>query len=323
MKQKKISIVVPFREMNVYVQECLTYCLALSYDDFDIILLPDTPMPSPHRKVRVIPTGPVFPAMKRNMAIQQTDAEYCAFIDSDAYPCRPDWLTQAAAILKDPTVGCVGGPNHAPPDASVRERIGTEILFCRLGRGAIPSKSIPGHRHYSIKELPSSNLIGKTELLRKIEGFPTNVLTGEDAFMCFKVTDAGYKIIYSDDVAVYHHRRPFLIPCLRSFFVYGRDKGILFRTAFTPDKLFYCIPTASTAFLTFGWLLIYIWPLFRFIYFTITCLYIALVFLQSMFFSSLPVKLYGLIGIPLSHGVYGAGFVKGVFFGGSSRQGKK
>ena len=36
-----MSIVVPFKAPTRYLRECVAHCLALEYDEFDIVLLPD------------------------------------------------------------------------------------------------------------------------------------------------------------------------------------------------------------------------------------------------------------------------------------------
>ena len=53
--------------------------------------------------VKIIATGPVSPGVKRNIGVKNSNGEFCAFIDNDAYP-RSDWLTNALKYLEDPQV---------------------------------------------------------------------------------------------------------------------------------------------------------------------------------------------------------------------------
>ena len=63
MKEKKISIIVPFKRLNGYVLECIRHCRSLLYNDFEIILLPDHPVALPPgydaENIRVVASGDV------------------------------------------------------------------------------------------------------------------------------------------------------------------------------------------------------------------------------------------------------------------------
>ena len=37
----KVSIIIPFKEETDYLNECISHCQNLDYDNFEIILLPD------------------------------------------------------------------------------------------------------------------------------------------------------------------------------------------------------------------------------------------------------------------------------------------
>jgi len=94
-----VLIIIPCVALNEYVLECLSGCLGLDYAEHHIALLPDAPVALPEEfisnKITVIPTGDVTISAKRNAGIRAfPDAEYYAFIDSDAYP-HHDWLKTA------------------------------------------------------------------------------------------------------------------------------------------------------------------------------------------------------------------------------------
>ena len=312
MKKDTITIIIPFKELNDDVRKCIQDCTLLNYPSFDIIALPDDPITLDLPKVRVIPTGPVFPSIKRNIGIENTDAEFCAFIDSDAYPVDATWLQKARAVLQDPTIGCVGGPNFIPPDAPLREKIGTEILYSRMGVGAFPTKSCSSSCR-EIKELASSNLIVRSSMFELTGGgFFTGLLTAEDAYLCFMIHNAGFKVIWADDVAVFHHRRHFPSPFLKSVYVYGRDKATLLKLTFSLDKFYYFIPSAFVLFLLFGTLAAITIPKLSLLYGGVLALYFVLVLAQCLFFKPFQVSLCGLFGIPLTHIYYGIGFLYGM-----------
>ena len=52
---------------------------------------------------KIVSTGSITPAAKRNIGIANSIGEICAFIDSDAYP-RRDWVSNATKYFNDPRV---------------------------------------------------------------------------------------------------------------------------------------------------------------------------------------------------------------------------
>jgi cellulose synthase/poly-beta-1,6-N-acetylglucosamine synthase-like glycosyltransferase len=98
-----VSIIIAAKTYSKNLEECVNKCLQLNYPDFEIILLPDE---APGRsllscRIKVIPTGFVSPAEKRDMAINYAKGEILAFIDDDAYP-EKDWLKNAIKNFVDP-----------------------------------------------------------------------------------------------------------------------------------------------------------------------------------------------------------------------------
>jgi cellulose synthase/poly-beta-1,6-N-acetylglucosamine synthase-like glycosyltransferase len=103
-----VSIIIPCKSVDDYTRECIEYCTQLDYDEFEIILLPDNSTEM-IEGVRIIATGPVSPGVKRNVGVENSNGDLCAFIDNDAYP-RSDWLANAVKYLENPEVGGVGRP---------------------------------------------------------------------------------------------------------------------------------------------------------------------------------------------------------------------
>jgi cellulose synthase/poly-beta-1,6-N-acetylglucosamine synthase-like glycosyltransferase len=315
--QLQFSIIIPYRRFCPHVAECLQTCLELDYprDAFEIILLPDllTSEAQPtDSRIRVLPTGPVLPSEKRNVGAAHSTAPFCAFIDSDAYP-EGAWLRNADRILAgDDRIGCLGGPNHIPPGSPFLEQIGTQILFSRLGVGAFPAHQA-GDALIEVKEMASSNLIVRMAAFREAGGYDPDLLTGEDARLCFQISHLGYRVVFSRDVAVFHHRRAFPWPFLRSIWIYGRDKAWVVKEMFSLDKCFYFIPSLFVLFLTAGLAAALLVPLLFVPYVSVLALYGLAVTIQAMFFRPVPAKFIGLAGIPATHIAYGIGFWTGLF----------
>ena len=82
---QKVSIIIPVRKINDYIRECVSYILNLDYEDFEILIFPDVGADEKFEKTRIIPTGPVGPAEKRDLALKYAEGEILAFLDDDAY----------------------------------------------------------------------------------------------------------------------------------------------------------------------------------------------------------------------------------------------
>ena len=80
------------KEINDYIIESIPYLLNQSYQNFEIIILPDKlDRKIKNEKIRIIKTGAIGPAEKRDFSLKYAKGEILAFIDDDAYPDK-DWL---------------------------------------------------------------------------------------------------------------------------------------------------------------------------------------------------------------------------------------
>ena len=99
-----VSIIVPCRIVDSYVDECLKHCLELDYPRYEVLLLPDSMAAgSWEDRVKVISTGAVPPSVKRNVGVKSSEGSILAFLDSDAYPDR-EWLLRAVKYFEDESV---------------------------------------------------------------------------------------------------------------------------------------------------------------------------------------------------------------------------
>lgn len=307
-----ISIIIPFTKADKYVRECLDACLRLDYDNFEILLLPDSPVDLKSERARVIVTGPVKPSQKRNIGISSSGGDTCAFIDADAVPDR-NWLKNASKYLDENEVGAVGGPNLLHENDNFWQKASDDVLSSFVGAGTFAYRYKRG-KERNVKELPSCNLIVRKNLLDELGGFDTKLLTAEDAKLCFQIRSAGKKVIYSPDVVVYHHRRPLFLQHVRQTFGYGRDKGYILREFFSLDKSYYFLPSLFVIFLIVGFVFSFA-PWFK-------SAYVRQFYTTSLLFYLFAVALGSLLkspyravviffGIIATHISYGVGFLYG------------
>ena len=307
----KVSIIIPCKNIDSYVQECIQNCLALDHPSFEILLLPDSPPSLELRGVDVIPTGPVKPAAKRNIGTKKAAGEFYAFIDSDAYPSR-DWLKNALTYFQDPDVAGVGGASVTPERDSLMQK----------ASGAVYSSMLGGFRfafRYSSKQLqetddlPSCNLIVRASVFRETGGFDESFLTGEDTRACMDIVyRQGKKLVYAPDVVVYHHRRPLFKPHLKQVWTYARHRG-LFAKIFpkTSRRLTYFVPSIFVVGLVASILLSFI-PVLRFVFTAIYGAYLFGLVVGGAATKNLKLFFIVPVGIFLTHATYGIGFISGL-----------
>jgi len=301
----KVSIIIPFKNLDKMVEECVGKCLKLDYKNFEIILLPDENIK--FKNVKVIPTGNVKPSVKRNIGVSKAKGEIIAFIDSDAYP-EKDWLKKAVKYFDDENIGIVGGPNLTPEEDSELQKASGEILSSSIMVGKF-SQRYKKKKEGNVKELPSCNLFIRKKLFEKMGGFDVNLLTAEDAKLCFMANNLGKKVYYAPNVFVYHHRRPLFKKHLKQLFIYGRDKAVLLKKG-VGWSVYYFIPSLFVLYVISGFILSLVFGLFNFY------IYSLLLYLLVMMSASLSIsfrRFYLIfIGGILTHFAYGLGFLRGL-----------
>jgi len=304
-----VSIIIPCKEIDDYARECVKHCRQLDYGSYQIVLLPDYAQDKMDG-VTVVPTGPVTPGAKRNIGIANSSSEFCAFIDSDAYP-RGDWLSKAVKYFEDPQIAAVGGPGLTPEKDGFMQRASGYILSSFMV-GNISGR-YKTTRISESDDIHSCNFIVRRSALKEAGGWNERYWPGEDTLICLSIKKSGKKLIEASDVIVYHHRRPLFGPHLRQVSRFGEHRGF-FARMFPENsfKLTYFVPSLLVLFLLAGVLASFAYPFFG----DILLLAIATYLVLCLIAASLEVKeakmlLSVWLGILATHIVYGLSFLAG------------
>ncbi|MFH1856949.1 MAG: glycosyltransferase [Candidatus Omnitrophota bacterium] len=308
-----VSIIIPIAKPNELLEKNLRACLELDYPDYEIIVLPDEEgFIFPSEKVKIIPTGKVFPSEKRDLAIKQAKGEIIAFLDDDAIPVR-DWLINAVKCFDKEEVAAVGGPAVTPDNNTLMQKAGGAVYASLLVAGFKNCRYIP-QMPQEVDDHPSCNLFIRKDVLEKIGGFQTDYWPGEDTILCLKIVkDLNKKIVYSPDVLVYHHRRPLFLPHLRQIERYALHRGYFVKKfPETSLRLSYFMPSLLLLWLVFGAVLSLMSGVFAIIYVCANLVYLILVALTSMATTNPKLTLPVFFGIIFTHITYGFWFIKGL-----------
>ena len=243
-----VSIIIPLVGINDYFLESYPHLLALDYKDYEIIVLPDEPVPEDFQGIKIISTGRVSPAIKRDIGAENANGELLFFLDDDSYP-EKDWISKALPYFNDPSVAAVGGPAITPPDDNFLQKVSGAVFLTKVG-GGIPERYYPKGGIKEIDDWPSVNLIVRKEMFMKVGGFKSEYWPGEDTKICLEIIKEGGTILYAPDVAVWHHRRPGLLRHLKQIGNYGLHRGFFAkRYPETSFKLLYFIPVFFVLYL--------------------------------------------------------------------------
>jgi len=239
----QVSVIIPLRASSPSLHECLAQLELQTFRSFDIYIVPDEPVALAGPQLHAIPSGPVLPNRKRQLAALASSAEILAFIDDDAYP-DPEWLASAVRHFSDPNVVAAGGPAVTPPGDSPRQRASGAIFAASIVSSSTRRRYVAGAT-CDVDVLPSCNLLIRRETFLRDADASTAYWPGEDTLACLFATRNGGRIVYDPAALVYHHRRAVFAAHLRQVWSYGRFRGFFLRRfGRSPRYAAYALPAA-------------------------------------------------------------------------------
>lgn len=314
--QPYVSVIIPVKRINDYVRETTRHLEVINYDNFEVIVLPDEADKTDvlSADVRVIATGPMGPAEKRDKGSEYASGEILAFLDDDAFP-RNDWLVNAVRHFMRPEVGAVAGPGVTPDNDSIMKKASGAVYSSHLGSGSLIYRYIP-RTIREVDDFPSVNLLVRKDLFKQIGGFDTTFWPGEDTKLCMDIVNARNKIIYDPDVFVWHHRRKLFGPHLQQVANYALHRGFFAKKyPKTSRRPTYFIPALFVLGLLGGpFAAVYGGPLF-WIYLVVEGGYLIVLLFAALWAGIMNgsgrVGVLVMPGILSTHLIYGAFFIRG------------
>ena len=324
-REPLVSIVIACPGRSWMLDECLDAIGEQTYRNYEAIVLPDADFAkdgaAARSWLRVISTGKVRPAEKRNTGIREARGEIVAFIDDDAYP-DAHWLEYAVKYFGEKSIGAVGGPGITPPGDGFMAKIGGRVYDNFLVSGNYRYRYKAGGVRRDVDDYPSCNLFVRTSLLREIKGYRTDFWPGEDTLLCKDIIDSGSRIVYDPWVVVHHHRRPLFGPHLRQLGRYAFHRGYFVRRYPSNSAHFsYFVPSLFVAYLA-AWAVLAAVPqpdampfwLFAVwnVFLSVPLLtYLALVLVTTVSLNPI-VWLMTVCGVFATHVTYGLRFIQGL-----------
>lgn len=310
-----ISIIIPLYVVVDRFYDDLEKFKKIKYTNFEILIVHDSKVVVKRDKwikLKYISTKKerTGPAEKRDVALKIAKGEICAFIDDDAYP-DSFWLKNAVSVFTD-DIAAVGGPGLTPPEDTFWEQVTGLVYSSLFCGGAARYRFVKGKRQ-EVVDYPAYNLFVKTDILKKVGGYGSHFYGGEDTFLCLKLIKAGYHIMYSPDVVVYHHKRKLFFDYYKQIANIGKHRGYFVKKY--PETSFhywYFLPSILLLGLCGGLIISVLFP----------NIFIPLVLLVVGFYllgvlsvikkNNIVMALLAGIGIIMTHIVYGFTFLEGL-----------
>jgi len=312
-----VSIIIAVKTWGQHLEECVNKCLALDYPDYEILIMPDklfkeTLAAKQGVSVKVIPTGNVSPAEKRDMALNHAKGEILAFLDDDTYP-RKDWLKEAVKKFENVEVAAVAGPAITPPEDSPKQEASGEIFASVSSSGVYAYRYTPSKERF-VDDYPSCNFLVRKSVMDELGGFKTSFWPGEDTKLCLVITKKlKKKILYDPQVLVWHHRRALFLPHLRQITNYAMHRGYFVKKyPETSTRITYFLPSLFVLWLYIAGAASLFWPLLRAVYLVILLIYLLTILIFSIIPRKPKIMYLIFLGIIMTHFAYGVFFIKGL-----------
>ena len=266
------------------------------------------------KNVKIISSGVVGPAKKRDIGFNHSSGEIIVFLDDDSYPAK-NFFNLVKELFRKKKVSVVGGPGMTPLKSSISEKL-SGIFFSSFLGGGFPERYYPIGKLRFVEEWPTVNFLMRRVTFKKVKGFGRDIWPGEDTYLCKKLKKIGEKIYYEPNLRVWHFRRTNIYLHLKQVSNYGSLRGKLCREKLSLLKdIKYYIPSLWLIglFLTIYFSIIYNFKIIGIFLAT----YFSLIFI-SFYIENLKenfiIRLLSLTYFFLSHFLYGLNFIKSFVF---------
>ncbi len=328
-KTPLVSVVVPVRNEERYIGECLRSLMGQDYPKgkYEVLVVDGRSedrtrdivgkFMKRHRNIRLIENPELNVSAGRDVGFRNASGEIVVSFSGHSYADR-DFLSKLVSRLvkSDESVAGVGCRHETPAsDPPTARAIGlvTSSAFGGMGttfknpeeEQVVDSVAFTVYRKKVIEEVggPSDPELG---------------CTGNDAELNLRIKEAGYKLLYTPDTTAYHHKRAGIYNFFRWVFNYGVARAKIVRKHRRSAKLIHALPSIFII----GLVLTGILSFFSRVFFFLFLFALGAYFLSALGSSVMVSRGYGPKYVPrlllvyfVEHVGYGLGFLYGVLGG--------
>lgn len=219
-----VSVVVPFAGDAEELTRLIGALQALQLRAGDELIIADNRAgaePAEHPKVSLIAASGVrTPAFARNVGARAASGEWLVFIDADTTPAPSlieDYFEPEAApetaVLAGWVIDVPGRPTLTSRHGAARRRMSQLATLERA------------QRPYA----QTANCAVRRRAFEQVGGFAEEARAGEDADLCFRLQDAGWRIEQRRGAAVEHRSRDTALALVRQLLRHGSGAAWLNR----------------------------------------------------------------------------------------------
>jgi GT2 family glycosyltransferase len=213
------TVAIVTYERPTFVARCIDHLLVQTCPPTEIIVVDSSTSGDTAAVVRdcypmvtyaVCAAGRGATAVARGISHRMASGEVLAFIDDDAF-AEPEWLERLLPHFADATVGGVGGRQIRRQPGELEE--GVDAIGRLQPDGTITGNfaADPGHT-VSVDHLLGANMAFRRSVLDEIGGIRDGyggTCIREETDLCFRVTHAGYRLVFTPDAVVEHLAAPY------------------------------------------------------------------------------------------------------------------
>ncbi len=242
MQRLKASVIIPAFNAEKTIGKCLESMEKQSFSNFEIIIVDDGSMDRTGKiakkfsKARIVKQENAGPAVARNRGAKESKGEIIVFTDSDCI-AEKNWLTEMTEPFCDKEIAGVQG----------RYKCRQKELIARLIQLEIEKRYAKMVKHKFIDFIGTYSAAYRRSVFERLKGFDTSfpIASGEDTDFSFRVSRAGYKMVFNQKAIIFHtHPTSFWkylkIKFFRAFWrtkVYKRHKGKMVKDSYTSQLI--------------------------------------------------------------------------------------
>lgn len=318
----KVSVVIPILNEEKYIKNCLDSILEQDYpkESMEIVLVDGN---SEDKTVDIIKEYiekydfiKLFVNEKKtvqyalNIGIKNSTGKYVVRMDAHASYAK-DYISKCIEYLKKTECANVGGTTV------VRGKNFTQKVIAAAYHSPF---ALGGSKHYDENYEGYADTVAwgafEREYLLNIGMYDEKLPRSEDDDLNFRITERGDKIFVTPKIKSIYYPRDTFSKLFSQYFGYGKWKVAVIKKHHKPSRIAHLIPMLFVAFLIFGSILSFAFPILRGLFFGVLSLY----FFMNLIFSfknPYTKSIAGKMALMWAHFVihvsYGLGFWAGIF----------
>lgn len=217
-----ISIIIPTKDCKELLEICITSLTKLTtYANYEILIINNnSEIPETFEyfetiksnKIKIIDAPIPFNFSKlNNDAVKLAKGEILVFLNNDIEIISPDWLEEMLSWAQRDDIGCVGARLWYP-DNTIQH---AGVIIGMGGVAGHAHKHLPkGHNgyfcraihHQAFLAVTAACLMMRREVFDLVGGYEEKLQVAfNDVDLCLKVSDKGYRNIFTPYAELYHH----------------------------------------------------------------------------------------------------------------------